>query len=141
MSVVSTVVNLLDDNFQLVTLKPGDEIPAWAADRFTNPEVIATEPPRVAEERGEETEDAPTGYSALKKAELEALCEARGLDKVGNKPDLISRLEAADAAPVEIDLWSMDEGELRALAAERGVDVGEASTTAELAAALEQAEE
>lgn len=146
MPVVSQVVNLFDDNYKLHTLMPGDEIPEWALEKITNPEVLATEPPRV--EPSDETPEKEVGqeevpqidYSTLKKPELEALCDERGLDKTGNKPDLIARLVEHDAKPVEVDLWSMNEAELRALAAERGVDVGEANTTAELAAVLSPSE-
>lgn len=142
MAVVSQVVNLFDPSYQLVTLYPGDEIPEWAIDKVTNPLVIATAPPRVEPEEDEGDEDDPVvvEYSKLKKAELEALCAERELDAAGTKADLIERLIAADAAATVVDVWAMSEGELRALAAERGVDVGEASTAAELAAVLEASE-
>lgn len=144
MPVVSQVVNLFDDNYKLHTLLPGDEIPEWAADKITNPAVIATEPPKVESVVVDEPEDAgdleAVDYSKLKKPELEKLCEERGLDKAGNRPDLIARLQEADTAAEVVDVWAMTENELRALAAERGVDVGEASTAAELAAVLEASE-
>lgn len=145
MAVVSQVVNLFDPSYQLVTLYPGDEIPEWAIDKVTNPLVIATAPPRVEPEEdegdaGDEDDPVVVEYSKLKKAELEALCAERELDAAGTKADLIERLIAADAAEAVVDVWAMSEGELRALAAERGVDVGEASTAAELAAVLEASE-
>lgn len=37
------------------------------------------------------------GYEVFTKAELVAECEARGLPTTGNKPDLVARLQAADA--------------------------------------------
>lgn len=40
---------------------------------------------------------SPKDYAALLKAELVALCEARGLDSSGTKADLIKRLQEADA--------------------------------------------
>lgn len=145
MAVVSQVVNLLDHSYNLVTLYPGDEVPEWALDKVANPEVLATEPPRVEPEEdegdaGDEDDPVVVDYSKLKKAELEALCAERELDAAGTKADLIERLIAADAAATVVDVWAMSEGELRALAAERGVDVGEASTAAELAAVLEASE-
>lgn len=142
MAVVSQVVNLFDPSYQLVTLYPGDEIPEWAIDKVTNPLVIATAPPRVEPEgdEGDEGDPVVVEYSKLKKAELEALCAERELDAAGTKADLIERLIAADVAATVVDVWAMSEGELRALAAERGVDVGEASTAAELAAVLEASE-
>lgn len=38
------------------------------------------------------------GYEDMSKEELQAELEARGLAKTGNKPELIERLEEADAS-------------------------------------------
>ncbi|MBU3995585.1 MAG: hypothetical protein KKF42_07400 [Actinobacteria bacterium] len=149
MPVVKKVVNLLDPDYNLVTLHPGDEVPEWALERVTNASVLAAEPPRV-EEISTGEQPATVELSELKKAELVALCETRGLPTSGNKEDLIARLEATPAvqeqgsgdAPVSdepVDIWALDENELRALAGERGIDVSTATSAVELATVIEQA--
>lgn len=162
MPVVSKVVNLLDADHNVVTLYPGDEVPDWALERVTNPEVLAVEPPRVDPDPAESQDDSvadaagasgdggqadpvePAGYGALTKDALVALLKERNLDTKGNKPELAARLDDADKAAENeisepVDVWSLDETELRKLAAERNVDVAGAESTAELATALVQA--
>lgn len=160
MSTVRKVVNILDPDYNLVTLHPGDEIPEWALERITNPAVIALEPPRVEPdpdegqdngstegEGGEQIEAvAPAGYAALTKDALVALLNERTLDAKGNKPVLVARLEEADKAAAgevdePVDVWTLDEAELRQLAEARNVDVTGANSTAELATALQLAEQ
>lgn len=140
MAVVSKTVNLIDDSFRLVTLHPGDEIPDWAEGIITNPAVLATVPPIVVSDPEPEEK---VDYAALSKVELIKLCNDRGIDSSGNKPDMQARLLAADEASAaeaeQVDVWSLSEEELLQIAAERNIDIGEATTTAELAAALEQA--
>lgn len=43
-------------------------------------------------------QDIEKAYTDMSKPELQAQLEARGLPTSGNKPDLIERLEAAEAA-------------------------------------------
>lgn len=151
---VCQTVNLLDDKFRLVTLLPGDVVPDWARERITNPEAIAPDDDSgaaVAEAVSAATTPEPEtvtpateqedSYSELDKKGLQELLEERGLPTSGNKPELVERLREADAASddehEEVDLWSLNVEELKAYAAERGIDVGEASTSDELAAVIE----
>lgn len=163
---VCTTVNLLDAERKLVTLRAGDEVPEWALKRVTNPKVLAksdvhepadsdapapgasapTTPVTPEEVRTPEAPQAQkTDYAQLRKPELQKLAKDRGLSADGKVAELVARLEEADstpAAPVgDVDVWSLDESELRTLAQERGVDIGEASTQVELATLLEQAKE
>lgn len=147
---VRETVNLLDDNFNVITLSPGDTVPVWAEKHITNPDAIWTGP------EAEETEVSGVGdsdgsgadadtvhpYSELKKPELQELLKSRGLPTSGNVDELRDRLVEADATAAAgdaVDLWSMDEAELKSYAAEKGIDVGEAANTAELAAVIAQA--
>ncbi|UOR02066.1 SAP domain-containing protein [Leucobacter allii] len=149
MAVVSQVVNLLDDKFQLVTLMPGDEVPEWATSRITNPAVLATVPPIVPDEPQSVTEvvahpDAKDAYAGLNKAELVALAKDRDLDTSGNKPDIIARLKEADKAAdddADVDVFSLSVDELKALAERHGIDIGEATTDVEIATIIQQAKE
>lgn len=149
MPVVKKVVNLLDPDYNLVTLHPGDEVPEWALERVTNESVLAAAAPRV-EDNSTWDPALATELSALKKAELVALCEARGFNASGTKDDLIARLEApaveqevvagdTHATDEPVDIWALDESELRTLAAERGIDVSAATSAVELATVIEQA--
>ncbi|MEV8338535.1 SAP domain-containing protein [Leucobacter sp. NPDC077196] len=154
---VCQTVNLLDDQFQLVTLLPGDDVPTWAQKRVTNPAVVAdasaenpsnaapasapVEPVAAPGTPEAVTEDK---YSKLKNPELAAMLKERGLDATGNKAAMTERLKEADKAaeqpPAEdVDIWSMNVDELKAFAAENSIDVGEAATSEELAAVIELA--
>ena len=147
---VCQTVNLLDENYNVVTLSPGDTVPEWAESRITNPDVIATDEVEAKESTNPEADtNAPAGdpevadYTKLDKKSLEALLAERGLDTKGNKPDLIERLITADTAAddvEEVDVWVMTVAELKAHAAARGIDTGAAETTTELAAIIEQAD-
>lgn len=146
MAKVRVACNLLDPQFKLVTLLPGDEIPAWALGRITNSAVIddgftvAEEPVAVVAPEPDVPAVAEPDYSRMRKAELQALLEERGLDASGTVDQLRKRLAAADTEELvqdeEVDLWELSEAELRALADARGIDVGDASTTGELAALI-----
>lgn len=151
---VEQTVNLLDDQFKLVTLQHGDEIPSWAVSRFDPKSFCACETvpaPIIPEVNTPQTAPQPddsTDYSKLDKKALAALCAERELAVDGNKPDLVARLVEHDAAAAsgehkdeEVDVWGLDVAELTALAKERGVDIGDASGTEEIAALLEQAEQ
>ena len=50
---------------------------------------------------GEPDPSENDGYESMTKPELQAELEARGLPTTGNKPELVTRLEEDDAAPVE----------------------------------------
>lgn len=145
---VEQTINLLDDSFQLVTLQHGDEIPDWAIPRITNPAAICSCGDVVAPIIPETVEPPVlvdvVDYSTLNRKELDALCTERGLDITGNKPDLIERLEESDAAADaseddEVDVWSLDLAELTKLAQERGIDIGDATGSEEIAALIMQA--
>lgn len=152
MTQVCKTINLIDPNFKVVTLYPGDTIPEWAIGKVTNPAVLAKGsapavipqpivPPANTEVQ---VEVEPIDYDKLDKKGLIALCSERELATDGNKPDLIARLQEADKAPAgeeELDLFALDEDELKALAAERGVDLGGAATAVEMATVIEQAAE
>lgn len=153
MTQVCKTINLIDPNFKVVTLHPGDTIPDWALDKVTNPAVIArdtapavtvTQP--IVPATGTEThvEVEAIDYDKLSKKDLIALCTERELATSGNIPDLIERLKEADKAPAaeeEVDLFALDEDELKALAAERNVDLGGAITAVEMATVIDQASE
>lgn len=153
MTQVCKTVNLIDPNFKVVTLHPGDTIPEWAVSKITNLAVIATDTAATVQieqpivpPAGTDTvvEVEPIDYDKLDKKSLVALCTERGLAIDGNKPDLIARLQEADKAPAaeeEVDLFALDETELKALAAERNIDLGSASTAVEMATVIEQAGE
>jgi len=139
---VRKTVNIMNPLFQRVTLRPGDEIPEWAVGMITNPKLIEPETTVsvesvTVESSGDDTR--PVDYAGMRKGELQELCRARGLDDQGKVDELRARLHADDLKDIDADVWSMDVAELRELAAAKGIDVGEASTTAELAAAIEQA--
>lgn len=157
MSKVSTTVNLLDDQFRLVTLHPGDTIPDWAAARFTNTDVIATDDDRGAEKpnvpQAPQTPQTPTEpapvvakYSKMKNAALVALLNERGLDATGKKDDMVARLEEADKAAEsteddDVDLWSLNVDELKAFAEKHNIDVGDAASSEELATVISLAQQ
>lgn len=153
MTQVCKTINLIDTNFKVVTLYPGDTIPEWALGKVTNPAVIAPDTaPAVTIKQpivpaaGTEThvEVEAIDYGKLDKKALIDLCTERELPTDGNKSDLIQRLKDADKAPAteeELDLFALDEDELKALAAERNVDLGGATTAVEMATVLEQAAE
>lgn len=145
---VCTTVNLFDENRRVVTLHAGDEIPDWAVARITNPSVIAAEGTDTAPEPAtvdtvEAVEVEPVDYSTFSKDALVAACAERGLDAKGNKPDLIARLTEADATDEgeEVDLFALTVDELKKIAAERGIDLGEASSDVEIATVIQQHEE
>lgn len=161
---VCQTINLLDENFNVLTLRPGDTVPEWAESRITNPAVIA---PDETENTGSEsgTPVDPNGsggsgepdpvkpevvdYKKLDKEALGNLLAERELDtSKANKPVLIERLIAADKAAEDavtenededIDVWTMSVEELKAHAEKHNIDVGDAETTNELAAIIEQA--
>jgi hypothetical protein len=69
------------------------------------PETVGL-PAEPADEAAEDEgpDDAPDGpYAGLLRPELQELCEKRGLATYGNKPALIARLMAADAAAEDSD--------------------------------------
>lgn len=138
MPTVNSVVNILDENMNLVTLMPGDEVPEWALSKFKTDHLFVSGESTVVEDAA--GDDSPTGtdLSKLKRAELVELCKARGLDTSGNKADLIARLEGPEVDE-PVDVWGLDEDELRALANELGIDVSAASSQVELATVIEQA--
>jgi hypothetical protein len=51
------------------------------------------EPDPVVEQQPVEAEQAAPDYDEMKKDELIALAEERGIDSSGNKPDIIARLK------------------------------------------------
>lgn len=152
---VCETINLLDDQFRLITLLPGDEVPDWAIGRVTNPSVIAadddfTEAVSAAVEAapapapaGPPMVDEGNQYDALNKKDLQELLTNRELPTAGNKPELIERLREADkaaAADDEVDLWSMSIEELKAFAEQHEINVADASTSEELAAVIQSAQ-
>lgn len=158
-------INLIDSEFRLVTLRPGDEVPAWAV--ITNPDVLDDAPVKAAEEvieeiaeediedavaeevteeavaeavadEAENTVDSNTvDYSVMKNDELRALLEERGLDVEGKKADLVARLIESDNT--EIDVWAMNSEELHKFAKENQIDISGATNDVEVAALIEQA--
>lgn len=120
----NTYVNVHRDASNYETFAPGDEVPDWALDhvgshvyedsdegtdvRLTDPhydedqaEVGFTTPTALPVVTGgvsadEADDDEEVDYSDLKKDELVALAEERGLDSSGTKADIIERLEADD---------------------------------------------
>ncbi|MFD5599926.1 SAP domain-containing protein [Leucobacter sp. NPDC058333] len=155
---VCQTINLLDEQFRLVTLFPGDEVPEWAVARITNPAVIASDEDfaaavaEAAKEAGTPTPPVPPvvvkapsadTYDELSKKDLQELLTSRELSTAGNKPELIERLRESDkaaAAGEEADLWSMSVEELKAFAEKQGIDVADASTSEELAAVIQSAQ-
>ncbi len=152
---VCETINLLDDQFRLVTLLPGADVPEWALGRVTNPSVIAgdddfTEAVSAAVEAAPvPTPPAPPvvdegdQYDALSKKDLQELLTSRELSTAGNKPELIERLRESDNAAdagEEVDLWSMSVEELKAFAEKHDIDVADASTSEELAAVIQSAQ-
>jgi len=84
---------------EAVWFYPGNELPGWAEDLVTNPEVFTP--------RGEEGEDSEniviedskaTDYTRMNIAQLDELLEERGLNGEGKKQDKIDRLKAHDGA-------------------------------------------
>lgn len=156
---IRTHKNLLDSSFNLVSLRPGDEIPEWAlpliGDHLIEHESDVTVDVTVDDTDSIDDTNDPVvppveavDYGNLKVKELRAILEERGLDTDGNKDVLVERLQEADATPEtvtegddvtegDVDLWSLNETELNAYAAERGIDVSAATSTAELVAILE----
>lgn len=122
----NTYVNVFTDetNANYETFAPGDEVPDWALDRvgshvyedsdegtdvrltdphyeeddpavgFTTPTTLPVVAGGVSAD--ETDDDEEVDYSDLKKDELVALAEERGLDSSGTKADIIERLEADD---------------------------------------------
>ena len=138
---VRKTVHLRNSLDKLVTLHPGDEIPAWAKDLVTNTEITGEKAVEVepVKDSADEPEPESVDYSKLKKGELQELCLARGLSGDGKVDELKARLAADDLADVDADVWAMSEDELREFAAAKGIDVGEASSSVELATVIEQA--
>lgn len=68
-------------------------------------EAIAAGAPFVVETVDDEgPDDAPDGpYAGMLRSDLQLLCSGRGLPTSGNKPELIARLMADDAAKAELD--------------------------------------
>lgn len=121
-------VNVFRDPSNYETFAPGDDVPDWALDhvgdhtytdqdefdvRLTDPHyedddpavkfaTPTTLPPVVGGVSSNETDsDEEVDYTELKKDELIALAEERGLDSSGTKADIIERLEADDEADEE----------------------------------------
>lgn len=121
----TTYVNVFTDethaNYE--TFAPGDDVPDWALDRvgshvyedddttdvrltdphyedddpavnFSTPTTLPPVAGGVSADEADSEEEVD--YSHLKKDELIALAEERGLDTDGTKADLIERLEADD---------------------------------------------
>jgi hypothetical protein len=113
------------------------------------------------------TTEGTLDYEKLKKKDIQALAAERGVDSSGTIAVIAARLTeqdtantaanapgAADTATGEtdgtetaetpatepVDYWSLPVDRLRALATERGLDVGDSSTDAEFAALLEAAD-
>ena len=120
----NTHVAVHKDPAESVWFAPGDDVPDWAVDlvgdhtytdsepeddaRFRDPHLdpdqdevhfstVTALPPVVGGVSADETDaEEEVDYSHLKKDELIALAEERGLDTDGTKADLIERLEADD---------------------------------------------
>ncbi len=153
---VCRTINLRDDNFNVITLHPGDTVPEWAESKVTNEKVILVEDPTTEPAVDHAAVPAQVlDYADMKRPELRKLAASRGVDSNGRNDEIRAALMAQDAENAAADsgdepedgegdgddLWSMNEAELRQLAADRGVDHEGASTSAELVALLSQAGE
>lgn len=116
-------VHVYKDPASYESFAPGDDVPDWALDKVgehvytdsnevdvrltdphldpDDPETQFTTPNTLPPETGGETEgddddDEEVDYSDLKKDELVALADERGVDSSGTKAEIIARLEADD---------------------------------------------
>jgi hypothetical protein len=135
-------------------LPAGSVVPKQYADQVTNPKAYreaeqevaakATQPAAPAAQ-ATSTEESATDYSKLKKPELEPLILARGLalGTVAEMKAALAEADKADAAKAEsdeTDLSTLDEEGLRALAAEKSIDISDATSEEEIRALIENAE-
>lgn len=116
----NTYVAVHKDPAESVWFEPGDDVPDWAVDlvgdhvytdsepeedvRLTDPALepdqdevqfstVTALPPVVGGVSADEAEADEVDYSHMKKDELIALAEERGLDSDGTKAEIIARLE------------------------------------------------
>lgn len=127
--IFNTYVNVHRDAANYETFAPGDEVPDWALEdgrvgehtyteqddfdvRLTDPHYKDDDPavrfstpttlPPVAGGVSSDASDAEdVDYTDLKKDELIALAEERGVDSSGTKAEIIARLEEDDEADEE----------------------------------------
>lgn len=83
-----------DANGVFTTVAAGEDYELPTPPAFVDPDA-STEAPEAVEE---DADPDPVPYDAMKVPELRALLSARGLDPDGNKPELVERLTAHDAA-------------------------------------------
>jgi hypothetical protein len=77
---------------------PGDKLLPEHAELVTNESVFEDDDETLPENAGTLGLDQKPNYNNLNKASLEALCFERGLSDKGSRPEMIKRLEEADAA-------------------------------------------
>lgn len=121
-------VHVYKDPASYESFEPGDEVPDWALDKVgehtytdsdevdvrltdphldpDDPETQFTTPTKLPPEAGgqveeEEDDEEEVDYSDLKKDELVALADERGVDSSGTKAEIIERLQADDEADEE----------------------------------------
>lgn len=152
--IVTGVVHLRDAEFNLVSLFPGDTVPAWAESLITNPsllsDAIVTEPSVAAPESTGDPEAAVAvaDYSKTAKPALQKLAKERGLDESGNVGELRARLAEHDEAQAaasegagdgeEVDHWALPHDQALELALSRGLAVTAENSLEEIAALLDQ---
>lgn len=145
--VVHTGVN------EFETLLAGQPVPKKFADLVTNEDAyidvketvtVTTSTARAAATA--ETVAAPDGpdYSKMRKPELEAIATERGIP-LGTVREMQAALAEADKAAAtadseDVDLSKLDDAGLRALAAERSIDITDATSEEEIRALIENAE-
>lgn len=96
--VLAANVTFLAEGGLSVSLRAGDDVPSEYAKYLTNPALFAdADAPVDAPEPTPEDVDAPD-YTGLRKPELIALLDERGLDSDGTVAVLRERLEADDEA-------------------------------------------
>lgn len=151
MAKVCTTVNLLNPDFQLVTLVSGDEIPEWATELIKNPAVLGS----VTASDETEPLEQPTVPAAVKvedykagtKAELTKVAAERGLTVEGlGVKDIRALLvdddaAKADAAAGSNDVFDLEREQLEELADKRNVEYDENTSDDELAQLIDNAGE
>ncbi|WP_054686464.1 hypothetical protein [Microbacterium sp. No. 7] len=136
--ILKKYVHVLRD-VELVTFAPGDELPDWAADIVTNPDVFATILPTAPAEPTPAppapAETPADDLDALKADELKAIAVDLGIAPKGNKDTLKAAIRAARTTVEEPDA---DHSHLIEKAKELGYEDAETLTEEELEAIVEE---
>ncbi|MGK0740431.1 SAP domain-containing protein [Leucobacter sp. Z1108] len=144
---VRATVNLFDPEMNVITLVAGDEIPEWAIDKITNPDILDREPPAAAPQHLEEAPEVDylEPYAKTSAKDARAMLTERGLPAEGKVAELRQRLAEHDRETAETepgdgtvqDLWTLTVEQLREIASELGLAHEPEASADELAALID----